>query len=116
MARLTFRRVRQREYTIRVRAAGISLRLLDTLPAHRYAKKELQQPAVYFANLAQTMSYFRSKVTNIRQVDLDLQVNQCMVLLGINAKLAGPRSWSDMPSMPVSTLPRTTKNCSSAVW
>src|SRR5216684_5083433 len=41
--------------------------------------------ACYFAGWAQTMSYFRSNVTNIRQVTFDLHVNQCIALLGIMA-------------------------------
>jgi hypothetical protein len=48
----------------------------------------------YFAGgLAQTMSYFWLKVTNIRQGNLDLQVDQCMVLLGMTAAKAKGERW-----------------------
>src|SRR5207249_4505146 len=57
------------------------------------------------------MSYVRSNVTNIRQVSFDLQVNQCIALLGIMAKPPGPSVASAMPSIPVRTSPRTTIHC-----
>jgi hypothetical protein len=48
------------------------------------------------------MSYMRPNVTNIRQVFFDLQVNQCMALLGITANPPGPRVAFAMPSIPES--------------
>ncbi len=63
----------------------------------------------------QTMSYFRSKVTTMRQGWRLRQVNQWTALPGMTATPPAPNKAPGMPFIAVQTVPRMTMTCSSTV-